>query len=260
MDDTAREQKEPLQGKIRIDLISLFPEYFAGPFDQSIIKQARSKKIVDLRLIQLRDFADNKHNRVDERCYGGGPGMVLMAPPVARAIRSVKTPAAHVVYLSPQGTPLSSAKCRELAKKEHLILLCGHYEGIDQRIIDSDVDEEISIGDYVLTNGCLAAIVLVDAVIRFIPGVLGHEDAASEDSFANGILDWPHYTRPELFEERSVPEVLLSGDHKKIQQWRLAEALKKTKRVRPDLLEQAKKTFNVNEEIRRGCHEQKRAD
>lgn len=222
--------------KRHIDILSLFPDYFKGPFDESIIMQAQKRGVIEICHVDIRTFADNKHNRVDDRTYGGGPGMVLMANPVAQAIRSVKKPGSHVVYLSPQGRLLTPKKCRELAEYEHLILLCGHYEGIDQRVLDSDVDEEVSIGDYVLTNGCLAAIVVVDAVVRFVPGVLGHEQAANEDSFENGILDCPHYTRPEVFEGRQVPEVLLSGDHKKIAEWRQKAALEKTKSVRPDLL------------------------
>lgn len=222
----------------RIDILSLFPHYFKGPFDESIIGQARKKGILDIRLVDIRDFADNKHHRADDRPYGGGPGMVMMPQPTAAAIRSVKTPAAHVVYLSPQGRLLTAEKCRELAKKDHLIFLCGHYEGIDQRVLDLEVDEEISIGDFVLTNGCLAAIVVLDALVRFIPGVLGNEKAADEDSFEKGILDCPHYTRPEVFEGKSVPDVLLSGHHAEIEVWRLNQALEKTKRVRPDLWEQ----------------------
>lgn len=222
--------------KRHIDILSLFPDYFKGPFDESIIKQAQKKGIIEVHHVDIRTFADNKHNRVDERPYGGGPGMVLMPHPVAKAIRSVKVPGSHVVYLSPQGTLLTAAKCRQLASYEHLILLCGHYEGIDERVLESDIDEEISIGDYVLTNGCLAAIVVVDAMVRFVPGVLGHEQAASEDSFEKGILDCPHYTRPEVFEGKHVPVVLLSGDHKRIADWRYKAALEKTRRVRPDLL------------------------
>ena len=221
---------------MRFDILSLFPDYFKGPFDESIIGQARKKGIVDISLIDIRDFADNKHNRVDDRPYGGGPGMVLMPNPVTQAIRSVRTEKARVVYMSPQGTPLTAAKCRELASYEHLVILCGHYEGVDERALESDVDEEISIGDYVLTNGCLPAIVLLDAVIRFVPGVLGHASAANEDSFEGGLLDCPHYTRPEVFEGRSVPSVLLSGNHKDIEEWRKEQALSKTRRVRPDLM------------------------
>lgn len=161
--------------------------------------------------------------------------MVLMPDPVVKALKSVKTEKAKTIYLSPQGNPLTAAKCRELAALDHLILLCGHYEGIDERALE-EVDEEISVGDYVLTNGCLAAIVLVDATCRFVPGVLGHEGAANEDSFeAEGIFDCPHYTRPLDYEGKRVPEVLLSGNHQEINKWRKAEAKKKTKRVRPDL-------------------------
>lgn len=219
----------------RIDILSLFPGYFKGPFDESIINRARQTGLLDIRLVDIRDFSDCRHRRVDDRPYGGGPGMVMMPEPVVKAIRHSKTPGAHVVYLSPQGKRLDAAKCRELASYEHLVLLCGHYEGVDERALQSEVDEEISIGDYVLTNGCLAAIVVVDAVARFIPGVLGHESAASEDSFEQGIFDCPHYTRPEVFEDQQVPQVLLSGNHKKIFEWRQQRAREKTRCVRPDL-------------------------
>lgn len=218
-----------------VDILSLFPGYFKGPFDESILKRAQEKGSVSIRLVDIRDFADNKFRRVDDRPFGGGPGMVMMPQPVSAAIRKVKRADSHVIYLSPQGVPLNAAKCRQLAQKEHLILLCGHYEGIDQRILDTEVDEEISIGDYVLTNGCLAAIVLLDAVVRFIPGVLGHPSAAEMDSFEEGCLDCPHYTRPVDFEGQKVPAVLLSGNHQEIAKWRLEQALKKTHEVRPDL-------------------------
>lgn len=220
---------------MKIDILSLFPGYFKGPFDESIIGQARKKGLLDIQYVDIRTFADNRHHRVDDRPYGGGPGMVLMAQPVTQAIRSVKSDDSRVIYLSPQGTVLTASKCRELAAYKHLVLLCGHYEGVDERVIESDIDEEISIGDYVLTNGCLAAIVLIDAVVRFVPEVLGHESAANEDSFESGLFDCPHYTRPERFEDRAVPEVLLSGNHKKIAEWRKRKALEKTRRVRPDL-------------------------
>lgn len=221
-----------------IDILTLFPGYFKGPFDESIIKQARQKGILNIRLVNIRDFADNRYRRVDDRPYGGGPGMVLMPQPVVAAIRHVKTPRSRVIYLSPQGPLLNAAKCRELAKEEHLIFLSGHYEGIDQRVLDKEVDEELSIGSYVLTNGSLASIVVLDAMIRFVPGVLGHPDAAEEDSFEQGLLDCPHYTRPEVFEEQAVPSVLLSGNHKEIEKWRKEQALKKTREVRPDLLKE----------------------
>lgn len=219
----------------RFDILSLFPNYFTGPFTESIVKRAIDKGIIEIRQINIRDFAENKHHRVDDRPFGGGPGMILMPEPVSKAIRSVKTENSKTIYLSPQGQLLTAKKARELAAYSHLILLCGHYEGVDERVIRSDVDEEISIGDYVLTDGCLAAIVLLNAVIRFIPGTLGHEDAANEDSFENHILDCPHYTKPVVFEGQEVPEVLLSGNHKLIAEWRKEQALDKTKRVRPDL-------------------------
>lgn len=224
---------------MRIDIVSLFPEYFRGPFDESMIARARQKELIDLNLVDLRLYGMGNYRQVDDRVYGGGPGMVLMAQPVAQALREAKAKTQgrrqRTLFMSPQGTPLTAAKCRELAEWDHLIVLCGHYEGVDQRVLDKEVDEEISIGDYVLTNGCLPAIVLVDAVSRFIPGVIGHSSAAAEDSFEAGLLDCPHYTRPEVFEGQQVPQVLLEGHHAETAQWRHRQALQKTKRVRPDL-------------------------
>lgn len=223
----------------KIDILSLFPGYFKGPFDESIIGRAQRNGIVEIGLIDIRDYAEDKHRTVDDRPYGGGPGMVMMAEPVTKAIRaakaSVQPESRRVIYLSPQGVPLSAKKCRELAAYGQLILLCGHYEGVDERVIEAEVDEEISIGDYVLTNGCVAAIVLTDAVLRFVPGVIGHDDAANEDTFEKSGFDWPHYTRPEEFKGRRVPPVLLSGHHEKIMQWRTEQANAKMRRVRPDL-------------------------
>ncbi len=224
---------------MRIDILSLFPDYFRGPFDESMIARARRQGLVDLQLIDLRHYGTGSYKQVDDRAYGGGPGMVLMAGSVAQALREAKGRvegrSQRTVFLSPQGKPLDASKCRELALVDHLILLCGHYEGVDQRVLDKEVDEEISIGDYVLTNGCLPAIVLVDAVARFIPGVIGHSDAASEDSFERELLDCPHYTRPEVFEGIEVPKVLLEGNHAAIDQWRHERALAKTRLRRPDL-------------------------
>jgi tRNA (guanine37-N1)-methyltransferase len=222
---------------MKVDILSLFPEYFRGPFDVSILKRAQESGLLEIHLVDIRDFAQRKGNyaKVDDRPYGGGPGMVLMPEPVCEAIRSRKGEKSHVVYLSPQGKKLTAAKCQELSQKEHLVLLCGHYEGVDERAL-KEVDEEISIGDYVLTNGCLAAIVLIDAMARFIPGVLGHEEAAGQDSFQEGIFDAPHYTRPEMFEGIAVPEVLKTGNHAEIAKWRRKQGLAKTKRVRPDLI------------------------
>ncbi len=227
---------------MKIDILSLFPEYFQGPFDVSMVKRAREAGLIEVNQVDIRDFSENKWRRVDDRPYGGGPGMVLCPEPVSKAIRSVKTEKSRVIYLSPQGSPLTASKCEELACVEHLVLLCGHYEGVDERVIRSDVDEEISIGDYVLTNGCVAAIVLVDAVIRFIPGVIGHPDAAKEDSFQNdGLFDGPQFAGPIDFQGDLVPEVLRQGNHAKIRQFRLDEALKKTRRVRPELAEKYEK-------------------
>ena len=220
---------------MHIDVLSLFPEYFRGPLDESILKRAQTNGLIEIELINIRDYTLDRHRRVDDRPYGGGPGMVMTPEPVCRAVRAKKTPEAKVIYLSPQGVPLNAAMSRELAKEKHLILLCGHYEGIDERAIESEVDLEISIGDFVLTNGCLAACVLIDTVARFIPGVIGDERAADEDSFENGLLDFAHYTRPEVFEGKKVPEVLLSGNHADIAAWRKMKALERTKEFRPDL-------------------------
>lgn len=221
---------------MEIEILSLFPEYFAGPFNESILKRAQKKGLISISHVQIRDFALDKHRKVDDRPYGGGPGMVLKPEPVIAAIRSVKRPDSHVVYLSPQGKMLSAQICRRLSTHKHLILVCGHYEGIDERIIELEVDEEISIGDYVLTNGGLAATIVIDATARFIPGVLGHSQAADHDSFEEGLLDCPHYTRPEVFEGKCVPPVLLQGNHQEIEGWRKAMARKKTAVIRPDLI------------------------
>lgn len=183
----------------------------------------------------IRDYAKGRHRQLDDRPYGGGPGMVMMAEPVAKALRHVKREGSHVVYLSPQGRPFSAELARGLAQHKHLVLLCGHYEGIDQRVIDKEVDEEVSIGDYVLTNGCLAAIVVLDALVRFVPGVIGRVESAEQDSFEAGILDCPHYTRPDEWEGEVVPPILMSGNHAEIARWRHEAAIEKTKKVRPDL-------------------------
>ena len=222
---------------MHIDIISLFPEFFQGPFDVSILKKAQEKSLLEIRHVDLKDFGIGKHRKVDDRPYGGGPGMVLRPEPLAAAIRSVLREDSYVVLMSPQGKVLNTNKCQSLAKLNHLIIICGHYEGIDERIIEQFVDEEISIGDFVLTNGGPAAIVLVDAVSRFIPSVLGHEDSAYEDSFMNGIFGEPNFTRPYDFEGSKVPDVLINGHHMHIKQWREKKAYEKTKLVRPELIE-----------------------
>ncbi|MCB1080225.1 MAG: tRNA (guanosine(37)-N1)-methyltransferase TrmD [Chlamydiia bacterium] len=223
---------------MRFDILSLFPDYFKGPFDVSMIKRAKEKGLLEINLVNIRDFAEGRHQQVDDRPYGGGPGMVLMAEPVAKAIRNCKSERSHVIYLTPQGKPLTAKRCAELSEKPHLVILCGHYEGVDERVIENAVDEEISIGDYVLTSGAPAAIVLVDSVSRFIPGVIGNEEAPRQDSFENGMFDAPVYTRPPIFEEKDVPPVLRQGNHAEIEAWRKNQAKEKTKKVRPELLKQ----------------------
>ena len=227
---------------MHIDILSLFPGYFRGPFDESILKRAQDKGLLSINLVDIREFADNKYKQVDDRPYGGGPGMVMQPHPCAEAIKSCREQNAYVVFLSPQGHKLNAKKCEELAQKERLILLCGHYEGVDQRVIDAEVDEEISIGDYVLTNGCLPAMVLVDAVCRFIPGVLGHSESAQSDSFQDGLVEGPQYTRPEEWKGQKVPEVLLGGNHQEIKKWRKEQSKIKTRLVRPEL------TLGVNDD------------
>lgn len=220
--------------KIRFDCLTLFPEMF-NVLNQSIIGRAIEKEIVELNLINIRDFSEDKHKKVDDTPYGGGAGMVMKPDVVYRAYKSIKSDDAKVIYMSPQGKTLNQQKVEELSKQEHLIILCGHYEGIDQRVIDKIVDEEISIGDYVLTGGEIPAMVLIDSVSRYTQGVISSE-SIEEESFASGLLEYPQYTRPEVFEGIKVPDVLLSGNHQNIANWRHSQALKITKIKRPDLL------------------------
>ncbi|MCH7987827.1 MAG: tRNA (guanosine(37)-N1)-methyltransferase TrmD [Planctomycetes bacterium] len=222
---------------MRIDIISAFPEIFPGPLNESILKRAQAKNLLTVTVHDLRAGTTDKHHQVDDYPYGGGPGMVLKPEPLARAIRHVPagdTPG-WVIYLSPDGRPLTQAVCRSLVQREHLILVCGRYKGIDERIRTTLVDEEISIGDYVLSGGELPALVLTDALARLIPGVLGDEESAKSDSFENGLLDCPQYTRPEEFEGENVPPVLLSGHHENIAAWRREQALTRTRERRADL-------------------------
>ena len=222
---------------MRLDIITLFPGICAGPLNESILKRAQDRDLVSLRLINLRDFARDRHRTVDDRPFGGGAGMVLKPEPLSAAIESVKTPEARVVLLTPQGERFTQTTAQRLAAERHLILVCGHYEGVDERLLQHQVDEEISLGDYVLSGGELPAMVLLDAVIRQIPGALGHADSASEDSFADGLLDCPHYTRPEDYLGLKSPPVLRGGNHAEVSRWRLRQALKRTSLRRPDLLE-----------------------
>ena len=222
---------------LRIDIITLFPEMLSGFLENSMMKRAHSRGTVSFRFINPRDFTTDVHHTTDDRPFGGGPGMVMKPEPLFAAIESVKTPDSLVIYLSPQGRVFDQPAAERLTRASHLIFLCGHYEGVDERVIEALVDEEISIGDYVLTNGVLAAGVIIDATVRLLPGVLGGDGAAEQDSFSSGILDHPHYTRPETFRDQSVPPILLSGNHAAIAAWRKEQALARTRQRRPDLLE-----------------------
>ncbi len=220
---------------MKFDILTLFPEMFE-PVKQSIIGRATEKELLEINLINIRDFSKDKHKKVDDTPYGGGAGMVMMPDVVYDAYNSIlDKEKAKVIYLSPQGKVLNQKKVVELSKQEHIILLCGHYEGIDQRVLDEIVDEEISIGDYVLTGGELPAMVLIDSVSRYVEGVL-KEDSTKEESFTNNLLEYPQYTRPEVFHGKSVPEVLLSGHHENIKKWREEKSIEITKKKRPDLL------------------------
>ncbi|MGI5912091.1 MAG: tRNA (guanosine(37)-N1)-methyltransferase TrmD [Syntrophomonadaceae bacterium] len=219
---------------MRIDILTLFPQMFFSPFNESITKRARENGLLEINIINIRNFAQGKHRQADDYPYGGGAGMVLKADVIVPAIEHCKSHESWVIYLSPQGQQLKQKKVKELGQKDHLILLCGHYEGIDHRVMQM-VDEEISIGDYILTGGELPAMVLVDAISRMIPGVLALE-SAWEESFTQDLLEYPQYTRPRIFREKEVPEVLLSGHHEKIRCWRKKQSLLMTLLKRPELL------------------------
>ena len=226
---------------MRFDILTLFPHMFSSPLRESILGKAIDKGLIQIQTVNIRDFALDKHRVVDDTPYGGGQGMVMKVEPIARAIEWIKSEdaSAHVIYLTPQGRPFNQKQALELGSRAHLILLCGRYEGVDERVRDLFVDEEISIGDYVLTGGELATLVVIDAISRHLPGVLGSDRSALEDSFFNSLLEYPHYTRPYNFRENLVPEVLLSGNHLAISQWRQREALRRTWIRRPDLLAKA---------------------
>ena len=224
---------------LRFDIVSIFPGMFASPFGDSIIKRAREAGLLDINVHDLRDYSLNKHRKVDDSPFGGGVGMVMNVEPIARAITAVKkeVPETRTILLSPGGRPFDQEKAWELSSLPSLTLICGRYEGIDERIRLHYVDEEISIGDYVLTGGELPAMVLVEAISRLLPGVLGDPESVVEESFHDDLLEYPQYTRPQDYEGLKVPEILVSGDPKKIRDWQKAEAIKKTAQVRPDLLE-----------------------
>lgn len=222
---------------LRFDVITIFPNVFSAIFNESIVKRAQEKKKVEIRVHDLRDFTLDKHRKVDDRPFGGGPGMVLSAQPFFDAIKRIKgRRKAHVIYMDPGGKPFAQAQAKQLTKHKNLIIICGHYEGIDERVRECLVDESISIGDYVLTGGEIPAMVVVDAVTRLIPGVLGKEESLVRESFEHNLLEAPTYTRPANFRGLKVPDVLLSGNHFAIQKWQNEEAVKRTKKYRPDLL------------------------
>ena len=241
---------------MKFDVLTLFPEMFE-PLKQSIIKRASEKKLIDINLVNIRDFSEDKHNKVDDTPYGGGAGMLMKADVVDRAYNSVKSENAKVIYLTPQGNTLNQKIVKDLSKQEHLILLCGHYEGIDQRVLDKIVDEEISIGDYVLTGGELPAMVLIDSVSRYVEGVLS-DGSTDEESFSNGLLEYPQYTRPEVFNDVKVPDVLISGHHENIRKWRRERSLENTFKKRPEMLENIVLTKNEKdyiEKLKKEVHE-----
>jgi tRNA (guanine37-N1)-methyltransferase len=221
---------------MRIDVLTLFPPMLDGFLSESMLGRAQEAKLLEVHVHNLRDWTKDKHHTTDDRPFGGGAGMVVKCEPVFDAIEQLQTPGCRRIYLTPDGTPLSPALALELSQQQHLVMLSGHYEGIDQRIREKVIDQEISIGDYVLTNGTLAAAVLIDALARFIPGVLGEEKSLTTESFTSKLLDFPQYTRPAVYRGMSVPEVLLSGNHGEIEKWRHAQQLGKTQSVRPDLL------------------------
>jgi tRNA (guanine37-N1)-methyltransferase len=220
---------------IEFDILTLFPGLCQGALAESILGKAQENRLIQVRCLDLRQWARGKHRVTDEPPYGGGPGMVMKAEPIFAAVEAIRRPGSQVILMSATGRRFTQQRARELAEKSHLIFVCGHYEGVDQRVADHLVDEELSIGDYILTNGAIAATVVVDAVARLIPGVLGEADSAIDESFSNGFLEYPHYTRPAEFRGLKVPEILLSGNHAAIEAWRKAEAVKRTVEQRPDL-------------------------
>ena len=219
------------------DILTLFPEMFFSPLEESILGKARHEGLITVNLFNIRDYAEGKHRVTDDEPYGGGTGMIMKPEPLIRGIKAIRSdhPKARVILMTPQGNPLSQEVVKRLAHFSHICLVCGRYEGVDERVREF-VDEEVSIGDYVLTGGEPAALVMIDAIARLIPGVLGNEGASEDDSFSQGLLEYPQYTRPREFEGRNVPEVLLSGDHQSIERWRRREALRRTWERRPDLL------------------------
>lgn len=240
---------------MKIELLTIFPEMFDSFLNASIIGRAREAGLLDIHATDIRPYSQNKHKNTDDYPFGGGAGMLMLAQPIADAMKAVTRPPfqGKRIYMSPRGVPLTQALAQQLSQEEQLVILCGHYEGVDQRVLDKYIDMEISVGDYVLTGGETAAMVLIDCVSRLVPGVLGSAESAGDESFSNdGLLEYPQYTRPRVFEDMEAPEVLLNGDHKKISQWRREQALLATARMRPDLLDKA----NITPAERRWLSEQ----
>ena len=226
---------------MRIDILTLFPEIFPGPLGSSIIGRAQKNGIVEINAIDLRRYAHDKHASVDDKPYGGGPGMLMKADVLFEALTDLKKDGTQVVLTTPRGEPFTQSAAVKMASFDHLLILCGHYEGVDERVIERFVDWELSLGDFVMTSGNIAAMAMVDAAVRLLPGVLGKDESSADESFSNGLLEYPQYTRPAEIDGMKVPEVLLSGDHAKIAEWRLGESLKLTAVRRPDLYKKYKK-------------------
>jgi len=221
---------------MKIDVLTLFPGMFAGPLDESIVKRARQRGLLELAIYNLRDWTHDAHKTVDDRPFGGGPGMVLKPEPIFEALEKLATGDTRVLLMSPAGRKFDQALARELAQEKHLLLVSGSYEGVDERVVETLVDDEVSVGDFVLTNGALPAMLIVDAVTRLLPGALGDDESATDESFSHGLLEYPHYTRPAEFRGMKVPEILLSGHHAEIEKWRKEQSKQRTQKRRPDLL------------------------
>jgi tRNA (guanine37-N1)-methyltransferase len=237
--DTEAAEKRRYNIILKIDILTLFPGMFEPILGESIIKRAREKKLVRIKVHDLRSYTTNRHKKADDKPFGGGPGMVILAEPLFKAIDELRTEKTKIIYLTPQGKKLNQGIVRKFSGYEHIIMICGHYEGIDERVRQKLVTDEVSIGDYVLTCGELPAMVLADCIIRLIPGVLGDERSSEEESFSGNLLEYPQYTRPATFRGMKVPEVLLSGNHEKIKKWRRRQSVLKTAKTRPDLIKKA---------------------
>ena len=220
---------------LRIDILTLFPRMLDGVLGESMLKRAQEAGLARIRCVNLRDYATGAHLTTDDRPYGGGPGMVMKPEPVFKAVEALRGPETRVLLMTPQGEPFKQSLAMELSKERHLLILCGHYEGVDERIRETLVDQEISIGDYVLTNGAIAAAIVTDAVVRLLPGALGGEGAADDESFTTGLLEYPQYTRPPVFRGMAIPEILTSGNHAEIARWRHEQSIARTKARRPDM-------------------------